>query len=278
MRPIPQPWAGFEPGPNEIGLSDGCIFGGDWRLRFDQDLPVSADLVFFSFDPYIISSAPARCPEPANNVPKRPRFARSGRCSVTVVVTPAGSVVANVSCPVAAALSSDKLSLNLTATCSNLPVDAYTVTWVVTSIWYEGGITSALGVYDPSRSAFVAASGTVQNNGVPADFALAGNPGSPSGGLVYVEHRASGDFIVVTTGAVMVNPTGSWRMLMSLNAKVNGTAGNMILTTFLDGGTSASSDRFGFAIVGPAATFSYSPLPLSAGNPGLIPGGSRKRN
>src|SRR5580658_2561114 len=25
---------------DEIGLSNGCVFGGDWRLRFDQDPPV----------------------------------------------------------------------------------------------------------------------------------------------------------------------------------------------------------------------------------------------
>jgi hypothetical protein len=42
-----------------------------WGLaaRLDQSLPASADLVFFSFDPYMISRVPVRWPEPANLYP-----------------------------------------------------------------------------------------------------------------------------------------------------------------------------------------------------------------
>jgi hypothetical protein len=54
---------------HEMGLSDGCVFDGDWRLRFNQELPVSADLVFFSFDQYVISHVPVGCPKPADMYP-----------------------------------------------------------------------------------------------------------------------------------------------------------------------------------------------------------------
>jgi hypothetical protein len=49
----------------EIGLPDGCVFGGDWRLRLDQSLPALADLTFFSFDPNMISHVPVRNRESA---------------------------------------------------------------------------------------------------------------------------------------------------------------------------------------------------------------------
>ncbi len=58
-----QAWA------HEMGLSGECVFDGDWRLRFNRELPVSADLVFFSFDPYMISHVPVGCPKPANIYP-----------------------------------------------------------------------------------------------------------------------------------------------------------------------------------------------------------------
>lgn len=54
---------------HEMGLSGECVFDGDWRLRFNRELPVSADLVFFSFDPYMISHVPVGCPKPANMYP-----------------------------------------------------------------------------------------------------------------------------------------------------------------------------------------------------------------
>jgi hypothetical protein len=58
-----------------------------------------------------------------------------------------------------------------TATCSNVPVEAYIIRWVIMGDYYQGSADTLLAVYDPSLG-FVTGSGSVMDNGVPADFAF----------------------------------------------------------------------------------------------------------
>jgi hypothetical protein len=58
---------------NQIERSPKCVaaevYEGDWRARFSQGVPVSSDLVLFSFDPYMFNGRPVKDPKPGNMYP-----------------------------------------------------------------------------------------------------------------------------------------------------------------------------------------------------------------
>lgn len=114
---------------------------------------------------------------------------------VTVTLVPAIADGASIVCPVTNSAGA------LTATCSTVPVQAYTVQWRTAGNYYQGApVDTMLAVYDPSLG-FVTGGGTVLDNGVAADFAFSvkhQKDGSLQGGLTFVEHRAAGNVKVST--------------------------------------------------------------------------------
>jgi sugar lactone lactonase YvrE len=184
---------------------------------------------------------------------------------VTVNLVPAVSGGPTVVCPVS------NTNGALTATCSNLPVDAYTVRWSIGGNYYQAPtVSTVLAVYDPSLG-FVTGSGTVIDNGVQADFAISVKylkNGALSGGVTHVEHRASGDVTVSSTTLSSMSLVGTTAVIYG-QATVNGVAGYTLQLNVTDNGTPGiNGDRFGLQLSGGTLNppISFAPVTITAGN------------
>jgi hypothetical protein len=187
---------------------------------------------------------------------------------VTVNLVPAIAGVASVPCTVTNSAGS------LTATCLNVPVEAYVVQWRIESDFYQGaGLDTVLAVYDPSLG-FVTGSGSVLDNGVSADFAFSvkyQKNGLLQGGLTYIEHRATGDLTVATTSLTsmsIVGITGNTAVILG-QATVGGVGNYALQATVTDNGEPGRDhDLFGLQLNGTALNppIAFAPATITAGN------------
>ena len=184
---------------------------------------------------------------------------------VTMTLLPAVAGAANISCPVT------NTNGALSAICSNVPVDAYTVQWSIGGNYFQGpAANSVLAVYDPSLG-FVTGSGSVRDNGVAADFAISVKylkAGSLSGGITYIEHRAAGDVTVASTNLASLSLVGTTAIIYA-QATVNGVAGYMLQLNVTDNGTPGiNRDTLGLQVSGRTLTppISFAPAAITAGN------------
>jgi len=184
---------------------------------------------------------------------------------VTVTLAPAIAGGVAIACVVTNAAGS------LTATCPNVPVEAYVVQWRVAGGFYQGGaVDTVLAVFDPSLG-FVTGSGSATNNGVPADFALSlkyKKDGSLDGGLTYVEHRATGDVTVSTISVASMSIVGNTAVVLG-RASVQGTGTYPIQLTVTDNGSPGiNHDLLGLQLTGSALNppIAFVPAAITAGN------------
>ena len=138
-----------------------------------------------------------------------------------------------------------------TATCANVPVEAYTVQWRITGSYYQGAADTLIAVYDPSLGS-VTGSGSVANNGVSADFALSlkyQKDGSLIGGLAYVEHRPGGDLKVSTTALTSMSIVDGNTAVILGYASVNGAGSYPVQAIVTDNGEPGKNhDMFGLKL------------------------------
>jgi hypothetical protein len=122
-----------------------------------------------------------------------------------------------------------------------------------------------LAVYDPSLG-FVTGSGTLNNNGLPAEFSLSvkyQKTGSLSaGGVTYIEHRTTGDFTVRSTAITSMSIVGATAVIAG-QASVNGGVSYPFQLTVTDNGESGVTDTLGLQ-ASPAVSFN--PVTLTSGN------------
>jgi YVTN family beta-propeller protein len=182
----------------------------------------------------------------------------------TVTLIPALAGSSTINCPVT-------LSDNaITATCANVPVDAYTVRWQVGGSYYTAPtINTVLAVYDPSLG-FVTGSGSVMRGGVPADFALSlkyNKDGTLKGGLTYVQRSAAGDLVVASTSVTSMSILGTSAVILG-NAKVNDVGGYTFRATITDNGSpGVNRDLFGLELSGsPDRGVTFTPVAITEGN------------
>jgi len=184
---------------------------------------------------------------------------------VTVALVPAVAGTPNIDCTVT------NTNGSLTAICSNVPVNAYTVQWSFNGNYYQGTtVNTVLAIFDPSLG-FVTGSGTVLDNGVRGDFALSvkyQKNGALQGGLTYVEHRTGGDVTVSTTSLTSMSIVGNTAVIMG-QATVNGVAGYSLQLTVEDNGEpGVNHDTLGLLLSGGTLTpaISFAPTTIVAGN------------
>jgi YVTN family beta-propeller protein len=184
--------------------------------------------------------------------------------NATVTLIPALAGGSNISCPATISGST------LTATCPNVPVDAYTARWQVTGDYYTSpAVNTVLAVYDPSLG-FVTGSGSVMRGGVPADFALSlkyNKDGAVQGGLTYVERRAGGDVVAASTSVTSMSIVDTSAVIFG-NATVNGVGGYTLRATITDNGSpGVNRDLFGLEMSGnPDAGVAFPPVAIADGN------------
>jgi hypothetical protein len=185
------------------------------------------------------------------------------RALPSVLLIPAVQNGVSISCPITILNNAGQLAL--TAVCSKVPVQAYFAYWKIDGNYYTGTAYSVVSVFDASGH-YIAGAGRTQDKGVPADFAFSfASKGTWSGGLVYLEHAASGDKLVSTTSTVTVLP-GSDLNTVSAMAKVNGRTG-FVLQAQIDDNGAAGSDRFGLTVSGtPDPAIAFSPALLTSGD------------
>ena len=108
----------------------------------------------------------------------------ASKAAVTVTLIPAVAGTPNINCAVT------NTNGAISAVCPAIPVNAYTVRWMIGGGYYQGeDVNTVLAVYDPSAG-FVTGSGTVSGKGVGADFVVSvkyQKSGALQGGLTYVE-------------------------------------------------------------------------------------------
>jgi hypothetical protein len=179
---------------------------------------------------------------------------------VTVSLVPAVSGTPAIACTVANANGS------VTATCPNVPVNAYTAQWTISGDYYTGPqVNTVLAVYDPSLG-FVTGSGTLSNNGVPAEFSISvkyQKDGTlSSGGVTYIEHRPTGDFTVRSTVLTSMSVVRTTAVIQG-QASVNGAGSYPFQLTVTDNGESGVNDTFGLQA---SPSPSFKPVAITSGN------------
>jgi hypothetical protein len=180
---------------------------------------------------------------------------------VTVSLLPAISGSPAISCTVSDAAGS------LTATCSHVPVNAYTVEWNITGDYYQTTqVNTVLAVYDPSLG-FVTGSGSVMINGVPAQFSLSvkynqdGTIGG--GGVSFVEHLSTGDVTIRSTVLNSMEIVGTTAVIDG-QGTVNGSGAWPLRVTVTDNGTpGVNRDLFGLQA---SPAISFDPVAITSGN------------
>jgi hypothetical protein len=184
---------------------------------------------------------------------------------VTVTLLPAVSGGVRIICPVT------NTNGTLSAICSNVPVEAYTIEWNVGGNYFQGPqVNSVLAVYDPSLG-FVTGGGSVNNNGVAADFAISVKylkNGTLNGGITYVEHRASGDVNVSTVTLSSMSLVGTTAIIIG-QSTVSGMPGYTLQLNVTDNGSPGiNRDTFGLQVSGGALnpSISFAPSAITAGN------------
>lgn len=187
------------------------------------------------------------------------------KAAATVILQPAVAGGATIACPVT------NTNGALSATCANVPVDAYTVQWNIGGNYYQApAANSVLAVFDPLLG-FVTGSGSVKDNGVAADFAISVKylkDGTLSGGISYVEHRATGDVTVSSTSLSSMSLVGTTAIING-RATVNGVAGYTLQLDVTDNGSPGiNHDLFGLQLSGGTLNppISFAPSPITAGN------------
>jgi hypothetical protein len=187
------------------------------------------------------------------------------KAAATVTLVPAVAGAANITCPVT------NTNGALSATCSNVPVNAYTVQWSIGGNYYQGlAVNSVLAVYDPSLG-FVSGSGSVSDNGVAADFSVSVKymkDNTLSGSITYIEHRATGDVKVSSTSLTSMSLVGPTAIIYG-KATVNGAAGYTLQLNMTDNGEPGiRRDTFGLQLSGGTLTppISFAPAAITAGN------------
>jgi hypothetical protein len=187
--------------------------------------------------------------------------------SVTLVPVVAGG--GNITCPVTDTGGGVGGTLTVTAVCPNtVAVNVYDMQWRITGNYYQGQADSVLAIYDPSLG-FVTGGGTVLDNAVPAEFAMNVKylkSGNIQGGMIYIEHRQSGDVVVKTNSLTSLSVI-STAVLLS-KATVNGVGGYAIQATAIDNGTpGVNNDKFGLQVSGsPNAAIVFAPQLITGGN------------
>jgi hypothetical protein len=184
---------------------------------------------------------------------------------VTVTLVPALAGGANIDCPVVNSAGS------LTATCSNVPVSAYTVQWRATGSFYQApAVDTPLAVYDPSLG-FITGSGSVKDNGVQADFTFSVkyvNKAGLTGSITYTEHRLTGDVTISTNSLTAMALTGN-TAVVNAQATVNGSGNYPVQMTITDNGNpGVNHDLFGLTVTGSPLNppIAFVPAAITAGN------------
>ena len=157
----------------------------------------------------------------------------------------------------------------LTAACTNVPVDAYTVQWNITGSYYQGPqVTTSLAVFDPSLG-FVTGTGTVLDHGVPAAFAITvqykreKNGSRLIGGIIFLERRSTGSVVVSSTAITSLSIVGASAVIVG-RASVNGVGDYPLLVNVTDNGSPGiNRDLFGLQA---APTVSLNPVKITGGN------------
>lgn len=155
----------------------------------------------------------------------------------------------------------------MTATCLNVPVNAYTVQWSITGGYYQGPQrNSVLAVFDPSLG-FVTGGGTVVIDGVPATFSVSvkynKNGTIGGGGVAMLLHRATGDVRISSTSLASMSIVGTTAVIDG-QASVNGSGSFPLRVIVTDHGEPGiNRDLFG---VQASPTVSSNPVPISGGN------------
>jgi hypothetical protein len=179
----------------------------------------------------------------------------------TVSLLPAIPGSPAISCAVSNAAGS------LTATCSNLPVNAYTVQWNITGDYYRAPqVNTVLAVYDPSLG-FVTGCGSVMINRVRAEFSVSVKYNKHGtivgGGVSWVEHRSTGDVRIHSTALTSMAIVGTTAVIDG-HASVNGTGAWPLRVTVTDNGTPGiHRDLFGLQA---SPVISFKPVAIASGN------------
>ena len=191
---------------------------------------------------------------------------------VSVTLVPALAGGASVTCPVT------NTGGSLTATCSNVPVEAYTVQWRIAGNYYQGPpVDTTLAVYDPTLG-FVTGAGSVMDGSASGDFAfdLQYKGGTLQGALTYLEHRSTGYVSVTTTSLISMSIVGNTAVILgrAVVVALDGSGLHELGTypvqaIMVDNGEpGVNRDRFGLQLTGvslnPPVTFA--PATITAGN------------
>jgi hypothetical protein len=175
----------------------------------------------------------------------------------------------SITCPVSTSVAAG--ALTAIATCTNVPVNVYDVSIVIGGNYYTGSADSVLAVYDPSLG-FVTGGGIILHNGVLANFGMNSKylkNGQIQGGLLYIEHRASGDVMLKSNALTALSIVGNTAVLVS-KATLGGVGNYSFQATVIDNGEPGTNDQFGLQVTGPGGAqvsdLTFTPITLTGGN------------
>jgi len=173
-----------------------------------------------------------------------------------------------INCPAITSVAAQILTA--TFSCANVPVNVYDVAISIGGNYYTGIADSVLVVYDPSLG-FVTGGGIIVHNGVPANFGINVKylkNGQIQGGMLYIEHRSTGDLILKSNALTGLSIVGNTAVLVS-KATLNGAGSYALQATAIDNGQPGTSDQFGLQVTGPSGTvpdLTFAPVNLAGGN------------
>ena len=136
---------------------------------------------------------------------------------------------------------------------------------------YAGSGAAQLTVFDPSLGSFRGI-GAIIRNGRPATFLFNikyRKNGTPQGGLLYVERRATGWMTIQTNAVQALSIVGNTGVIVG-NAIVNGVGNHTFRATLVDSSKSGRGDRFGLQVISPSGAvvpdLTFDPITMKAGN------------
>jgi hypothetical protein len=190
----------------------------------------------------------------------------SNATPVTLTLVP---VVAapSINCTVGTSVASGVLTA--TALCGNVPVNVYDVSIRVGGNYYTGSADSVVAVYDPSLG-FVTGGGTLVH-GVPAHFGANVKylkNGQQQGGVMYIEHRATGDLILKSNAVQSLSIVDNTAVILG-KATLGGVGNYSFQATLIDNGQPGTNSLFGLQVKDPSGVavpnLSFSPMNLGGG-------------
>jgi hypothetical protein len=173
----------------------------------------------------------------------------------------------SINCTVSTSVVSG--ALTVTADCGNVPVNVYDVSIRVGGNYYAGSADTVLAVYDPSLGS-VTGAGTLVHV-VPVEFGSDisyTKNGKERGGMMYVEHRATGDLILKSNAVQSMSIVNNTAVILG-KATMGGVGNYSFQATLIDNSKLGNSSQFGLQVKDPSGAvvpdLSFSPINLSGG-------------